>query len=166
MTSETTSDTQPAATAGVRALVAEGVIKNYVTGAVGLSAIPVPLFDIAAITALQLAMIRKLAKLYGKPFSEKLARTLITSLVGGFVGYGLGATSASLVKAVPGIGWLIGYATLPLMAGATTYALGKVFVKHFEEGGSLFDLEPASLKAMYVRELKKGKRFSETVAAA
>lgn len=164
MTSEAIADGQPDATAGVRALVAEGIIKNYVAGSIGASAIPVPLFDIAAIGVLQLRMIQRLAKLYGRAFSEKLGRSLISALVGGFVGYGLGATSSSLLKVVPGVGSLIGFATLPLMAGATTYALGKVFVKHFEDGGSLFDLEPDSLKALYVKELKRGRKISEAAA--
>lgn len=163
MDSEPTADTQPDATQGVRALAAQGLIKNYVTGTVGLSAVPVPLFDIAAISALQLLMIRKLAKLYGKRFSEKVARSVMTSLVGGFVGFGLGATSSSLLKIVPGVGQLMGFATLPLMAGATTYALGKVFAKHFEEGGSLFDMEPASLKELYEHYLKKGKEAAAAV---
>ena len=164
MTSEAIADAKPEAAAGVRALVAEGIIKNYVAGSIGASAIPLPVVDIAAIGALQLRMIQKLSKLYGQAFSQKLVRSSIVSLAGGFVGYGLGATSSSLLKAVPGIGWLMGFATLPLMAGATTYALGKVFVKHFEDGGSLFDLEPDSLKALYVKELKRGKKISEALA--
>ena len=36
----------------------------------------------------------------------------------------------------------VGGATMVLISGPTTWALGKVFIQHFETGGTLLDLNP------------------------
>lgn len=140
-----------------RVLAAESMVKNYVIGAVGVSIVPVPLVDIAAVSALQLRMIQKLSELYGKPFSEELVRSLIAAFGGSIAGYGAGMTAMSLVRIVPGIGWMLSLMSIPVLSGAATYAIGKVFIKHYEEGGSILDLNTDTLKAYYREQFEKGK---------
>lgn len=158
---------KPAAEAAAKvdiahSLAADSTIKTYVIAAVAASVVPVPLFDIAAIAAVQLRMIQKISQLYGRPFSESLARNIISSLAGSVLGYGLGATVAiSLAKIIPGVGWAIGMVSLPVVAGATTYALGRVFVRHYEDGGSIFDFNTTKMKAYYEEQFEKGKRIAE-----
>ncbi|MBU0724003.1 MAG: DUF697 domain-containing protein [Alphaproteobacteria bacterium] len=138
-------------------LAGNSLIKNYVVASVAASAVPVPLFDIAAVTAIQLRMIQKLSHLYGKPFSEGVVRSIIASLGGSVVGIGVGAMAASLVKFVPVIGWAASIMSLPLIAGASTYAIGQVFQKHYAEGGTAFDLKTEDVKAYYKEQFEKGK---------
>ena len=149
-----------------RGLIAENLIKNHVLGAVAASIVPVPLFDIAAVVAIQLRMIAKLSDLYGKPFSEKLGRNIITSLAGGVFGYGAGVTVAiSLTKLIPGVGWMLGMVSLPVVAGATTYAIGQVIAKQYETGGDLFDLSTEAMRAFYDQQFEKGKKLAEAAKA-
>ncbi len=149
-----------------RALLAESRIKTSVIAAATASAVPIPLFDIAAVAAIQLRMIQKLSELYGRPFSERLARNVVTALGGGALGFGAGTLVAiSLTKTVPGIGWMLGVASLPAVAGATTYAIGRVFAHHYERGGSLFDLSPDAFRAHYRREFEAGKRLAVPAAS-
>ena len=83
----------------------ESLIKNHVLGACAASLVPAPLFDIAAITAVQIRMIYKLALLYDKTFSESAVRNIIAALGGGVVGHGGGVIVAvSLAKLIPGFG--------------------------------------------------------------
>ncbi|MEO1103780.1 MAG: hypothetical protein AAFW98_08655, partial [Pseudomonadota bacterium] len=104
--------------------------------------------------------------LYGQPFSERIGRNVITSLAGGVLGYGAGATVAiSLTKLVPGVGWMIGMASLPLVAGASTYAVGQVFVKHFEEGGSMANISAEMMQDYYREQFEKGKRVANAAKA-
>jgi len=70
-------------------------------------------------------------------------------------------TAGSLVKLIPGIGSLIGGATVSVFAGASTYALGEVFKKHFESGGTILDFDPARLKKMYKEKFEKGKKVAK-----
>src|SRR3546814_13443663 len=89
--------------------------------------------------ALQMRMIQRISLLYGHTYSEKAVRSTILSLVGSSVTVGLGIGAASLLKMVPGIGWALGGLGMPALCGASTYAVGQVYIKHFEEGGSLLD---------------------------
>ncbi|MBR9970303.1 YcjF family protein [Magnetospirillum sulfuroxidans] len=144
-----------------RGLVAENMIKNYVIGSVAAAIVPVPLFDIAAVVGIQLRMIQKLSELYGKPFSESLGRSIIASLAGGVVGYGAGMVVAvSLTKLIPGVGWMMGMVSLPVIAGGSTYAIGQVFMKHYENGGDISDLCAKSWSAFYQEQFEKGKELA------
>jgi uncharacterized protein (DUF697 family) len=146
-----------------RVLVAENQIKTYVIASVAASVVPLPVFDIAAVAAIQLRMIQKLSELYDRPFSENAVRNVVTALGGGVFGFGAGAAVAiSLTKFVPGIGWMLGMVSLPVVAGAATYAIGRVFVRHYEEGGSVFDLRADTMRGYYQQQLERGK----TIAAS
>jgi uncharacterized protein (DUF697 family) len=149
-----------------RALTGESKIKSYVIASVAASIVPVPLFDIAAITAIQLRMIQKLSQLYGTPFSESAVRNVITALAGGVLGYGVGAAVAiSMTKAIPGIGWMLGMVSMPAIAGGSTYAIGRAYLKHFEEGGSVFDFDVESMRTYYEEQFEKGKKLAAKVKA-
>jgi len=161
-TASTTTDTPPVSATMVDesiaiTLTANNLVKDYVIASVALGAVPVPLLDLAGVAAIQLRMIQKLSQLYGKPFSQSLGRSVIASLAGSFGGLTAGAVAGSVVKVVPGIGWALSMAAVPAVAGASTYAIGKVFVKHYEEGGSLVDLDTAKFKAFYHEQFEKGK---------
>jgi hypothetical protein len=48
-----------------------------------------------------------------------------------------------------------------VFAGASTYALGQVFKRHYESGGTILDFDPARLKKMYKEQFEKGKKVAE-----
>ena len=145
-----------------RALKSEIVIKNHVLGACAGSIVPVPLFDLAAVTAVQVNMIHKLAAMYGQTFSESPVRNTIAALVGGVGGPWAGAVvGVSLAKLIPVVGWAIGVVAMPAVVGASTYAIGHVFLRHFREGGSIYDISTEKVRGYYKEQFAKGK----TVAA-
>jgi uncharacterized protein (DUF697 family) len=148
-------------------LKAENLIKNHVMAAGGFSLVPLPLLDLAAITVVQVRMIQKLAAMYGKTFSEKPVRNTIIALAGGVVGQGAGATAAfSLTKFIPGFGWMIGLVSMPVVVGATTYAIGHVFLRHFEQGGSVYDMSVESARGYYKEQMEKGKKLAAAAKAS
>jgi hypothetical protein len=51
--------------------------------------------------------------------------------------------------------------TVSVFAGASTYALGEVFKKHFSSGGTILDFDPGRLKKMYKEKFEKGKKVAE-----
>lgn len=144
-----------------RALTADNVIKDHVIASVAASIVPVPVFDIASVVAIQLRMIQKLSQLHGKPFSEGAARKVIFALAGGVMGYGAGAmVAASATKLIPGIGWMVGMVSLPVVAGASTYAVGRSILKHYEDGNSLFDFSVDKMRDYYKQQFEKGKAMA------
>ena len=58
---------------------------------------------------------------------------------------------------LPFVGYVVGGLSTPLLAGAATYAVGKVFIQHFESGGTLLDFEPAKVREYFRQEFSVGQ---------
>jgi uncharacterized protein (DUF697 family) len=125
------------------------VVREYMGWATGGGLIPVPLVDLAAIALVELKMVHSLANLYGVPFSRSAAKSIIGALIGGGGTYVLAAPVASVVKFVPVVGQFFGMLSEPALAAAATYALGKVFIQHFESGGTLLDFNIRNQRRQY-----------------
>ena len=141
-----------------RARHAETIIRNHVIWSLGAGFIPVVAADVLAVSALQLDMIRQLCRVYDVNFSETQGKAIVTSLTSSTIAR-LSATS--LTKLIPVVGSVIGGVTNSVFAGASTYALGEVFRKHFESGGTILDFDPERLKKMYKEKFEKGKKVAE-----
>lgn len=137
---------------------ADTVIRNHVIWSMGAGFIPILIADIFAVSALQLDMIRQLCRVYDIDFSETQGKAIVTSLTSSTLAR-IGA--GSLTKIIPGIGSLLGGVTVSVFAGASTYALGEVFKKHFESGGTILDFDPARLRKYYKEKFEKGKAVAK-----
>lgn len=137
---------------------AETIIRNHVIWSMGAGLIPVLIADIFAVSALQLDMIRQLSRVYNVDFSEQQGKAIVTSLTSSTIAR---VSAGSLIKLIPGVGSLLGGLTVSIFAGASTYALGEVFKKHYETGGTILDFDPARLKKMYKEKFEKGKKMAE-----
>ena len=137
-----------------KAALAEQSIKKHMLAAVAVGVTPLPWVELAALTGLQLNLLRCLAKIYAVEFSTQIGKSAIGALVGSDLSVAL---SVSLVKALPGPGWVVGAASVALLGAASTYALGKVFVQHFESGSTFLTFDPAQVKAYYAQQYEQGK---------
>lgn len=117
------------------AVRAERILENSMAASMGLGILPLPLLDTAGIMGIQLYMIRELSKTYEVEFSLIRSQAFVTSLIGG-VGSVSIATGlfGSLVKMIPVFGGVAGALTLPVIAGAATYALGRLCIQSFSQG--------------------------------
>lgn len=136
---------------------ADSIIKNHMIWSMGAGFIPVPIADLFAVSAIQLDMIRQMCKLYDVDFKQTEGKALITALTGS----GLARLGARAVKFIPGVGSILGGVTMAALSGASTYALGEVFKKHFETGGTFLDFDPQRLKNYYNEKFEKGKEVAE-----
>ena len=102
-------------------------------------------------------MISDLAKQYGQKFSRDSGKAVLGSLLGGTVPAVAGPVAASALKGLPVIGQAVGAAAMPGVAGASTYAVGKVFIQHFESGGTMLDFDPDRVRAYYAQEFEKAR---------
>ena len=156
---ESGGDTLAAVIDEAQEIAANGIVKNHIIASIALGLVPAPLFDIAALTATQMSLLRTLSGHYGVSFDDHSSKALLTSLVGGSLPV-LGAVGfSSLVKLIPGIGTLAGSASLSIVAGAVTYAIGQTFIMHFEAGGTLEDFDPKQAREFFKREVGNGKEF-------
>ena len=131
------------------------IIRNHVIWSMGASyVVPLPIADVFAVSALQLDMIRQLCRVYNIDFAETQGKALVTSLTTSAM---TKAGARSLIKLIPGIGTVIGGVATAILNGASTYALGEVFKKHFGSGGTFLDFDTDRLKKMYNEKFEKGK---------
>lgn len=137
----------------------DAIIRKRVYAAVGVGFVPVPLVDLAGLTAIQLELIHALAKAYGVEFQKERVKSIISSLCGGVLSVAMVPFFASIFKSIPVIGTTAGGATISIVGGASTYALGKVFDRHFRKGGNLLNLDAQEAKTYFKTKLEEGKNL-------
>ena len=119
---------------------ANSIVERHTAYAAVGGIIPVPIANVASITAVIVRMVKLLSDLYGIPFERDRARAIVVGLMGGAMPTGLGAaTTSTLFYIVPGSG-LVGLAVSSIAAVACTRSIGRIFVEHFESGSTLHDL--------------------------
>ena len=143
-----------------RSSKAKSLIKNYVIASMGISLVPVPILDLLGLTGTQLKMLHSLANLYDVPFSKNMGKSLIAALTGSVMPTSTALTLASFAKVVPGLGTATGMASVAILGGGATYAIGSVFMQHFESGGTLLDFEPKKMRTFFASKLKEGKQVA------
>jgi len=137
---------------------AESIINQYMLGAIAVGLIPIPLVDLVALSALQLKMLHRLANLYGIPFSTNRGNALIAALLGGGVSFSFSRNLASLVKGLPVYGQVTSMISLSIFGGASTYAIGRVFMQHFESGGTFLTFDPQQVSDYYAEQFDKAQK--------
>lgn len=131
----------------------DSIVRNHMIWSMGAGVIPVPLVDFLAVGAIQIDMVRQISRAFDIDYKESEGKTLITALTGA----GLARMGASLIKSIPGIGSVLGGASSAVLSGASTFAVGQVFKKHFETGGTFLDFDLGRLKKYYDEQFEKGK---------
>lgn len=109
---------------------ADELIHNHVAGAAAAAAIPLPFFDLVAVTAVQLSLMRRLGRLYGADVGVDAAGAVGVGLFGAL----LPRVAASALKILPGIGTIGGAVAQSALSGATTWALAQSMRDRLERG--------------------------------
>jgi uncharacterized protein (DUF697 family) len=132
---------------------ANRMVKKYMYISLAAGAVPVVWLDMVALTGLQLKLLRDLANLYEVNFSSQLAQSAIAALMSGGAVYPV----AALAKQIPIAGWLATLGSVALFSGASTYAVGQVFIQHFASGGTFLTFDPEQVKEYYRQLLTQGR---------
>jgi uncharacterized protein (DUF697 family) len=136
---------------------ASEIVQKHVLWSMGSGLIPFPILDSIAVTVVQLDMLRQISHLYGKEFSENIGKSVISLLTSGF----LVRQGASFIKAIPILGSVVGGLSFSILAGASTYAIGQVFIQHFESGGDWLDFDTDKFKNFYKEKFEQGKKVAQ-----
>ncbi|MDP2997829.1 MAG: DUF697 domain-containing protein [Bryobacterales bacterium] len=139
-------------------------VKNYMWWSMGAGLIPVPWVDLAAVAGVQLKVLAEISKIYGVPFQENAGKAAISSLVGFVLPHAMAfGAVGSLLKAIPVVGVLPGAPAMGLFAGAYTWALGNVFIQHFESGGTFLTFAPEKVKEYFQARFEEGRKVAATM---
>jgi uncharacterized protein (DUF697 family) len=138
---------------------AQNTVKTHMVSGMALGLLPAPLFDIMALSGVQLNLLRSLCKHYAVDFDEQLGKGMVSALVSGSLPVLTVLGLSSFAKLIPGIGTVGGALSMTVLAGATLYATGQVFIRHFEAGGTLLDFDSKHWQAFFKQQLEEGKTF-------
>ncbi len=137
---------------------ANDLVKKWMWWTMGAGLIPVPFVDLAAVSGVQLKMLSDLSELYGIKFSENKGKSIISALLGSIVPNSLaGGSVGCILKMIPFFGTVLGGVSMSLFSGAATYAIGKVFIQHFESGGTFLDFDPVKVRDYFNSKFEEGK---------
>jgi uncharacterized protein (DUF697 family) len=137
------------------------IISSAVKWSAGAVAIPLPVVDLIGLGFVQVKMVRNLAKAYGVNPNDKILEGLISAVL---------ATMATMtipimlvgssLKAAPVGGTVLGSVGNAAFGAASTYAIGKVFVRHFEGGGTIASFSADAAKDELKKEVSSAKAAS------
>jgi uncharacterized protein (DUF697 family) len=149
---------------------ARSIVRRYMFGNAAIGLVPIPIVDLVALTGVQIKMVQALAEHYGVDFKADVVKSSLISLVSGLGALTVGAGLAlSAFKLLPIGGITAAVFSLPAASAALTYAVGRVYIMHFEAGGTLLDFDPQKMHAYfrdsYQTGLKVAKVESPTPAA-
>lgn len=136
---------------------AKSIVLNYSIGASGAAMLPLPLVDLVVMSSLQVKMLNSLANHYELPFSKEIGKSLIAALLGTLTTASASSTLGSLTKGLPGLGTATGIASMSIFGGASTFAIGQVFIQHFEAGGTFLDFKPEAVRRHFAEQFKTGE---------
>jgi uncharacterized protein (DUF697 family) len=157
----------PANEADVRVARAMEIVKRNMLWSAAAGVVPIPMLELVAITGIEVKLVKELADHYGVSFRRDLAKTAVLSLVGSLGSVALGKMIAlSSMRAIPFLGQLVAAVSVPGMAAAITYAIGRVFVSHFEAGGTLLDFDPAETREFFRTEFANGVKQAATTVTS
>jgi uncharacterized protein (DUF697 family) len=101
--------------------------------------IPLPLVNVAGVTAIILRMTKSLCQLYAVPYDRGRARAVAVSLAAGAIPSTASAVTAStLIYFVPGAN-MVGLAISSVTASVCARTVGYRFIQHFENGADLLN---------------------------
>lgn len=140
---------------------ADRIIHEHVLWSIGAGLVPLPIIDIFAVTAVQLDMLKQLARLHSVSLTESEGKAWVSTLAGNVVA----RVGANALKLIPGIGTIIGGVSMSILSGASTYAIGQVAERHFETGGNFGNLDMAAAKRAYEQELERGKQVASNLSS-
>ena len=134
------------------------IISSSVRWSAAAGAVPLPILDLVALGVVQAKMISDISRAYGQPVNAEAAKSVVSVLLGTLLPAGVtGALLGSGSKTVPMLGTVLGMVSMAAFGAAATYAIGKVFVRHFEKGGSLESFSAAAVKEELKAEFSRAK---------
>jgi uncharacterized protein (DUF697 family) len=150
---------EPAAapTMSDRQLLAHEIVKKHVAYAAVVGLVPLPLVNAAGVAGIEIKLLHDLAEIYGVPFRQDRVKSIVTSLIGGVLSTELGVVTAGAVKGWSILGGVLAFVCVPTFAGAVTYAVGRVFIQHFESGGTFLDFDPEKVQHYFKAQFQRGK---------
>lgn len=137
---------------------AERMVKQFAMGSLSSLLVPSLLAEWVLLPAIQLTLIHRLCAIYGQKFVINAAKAKIAIFLSWLVMLSASNPVGLALQHIPLIGSNWQRISTALIGSASTYAIGKVFILHFEAGGTLLNLDPEKLRSYYVEQFEKERK--------
>lgn len=145
-------------------VLAVRTVKKYMWWSMGAALIPVPFVDWAAVSGVQLKMLAELSKIYDVRFVENQGKAVLGALTGFILPNAVACgIIGSALKGIPVLGVLAGGSAMAVFCGAYEWALGNVFIQHFESGGTFLTFDPEAVKEYFRTKFEEGRNVVKTM---
>jgi uncharacterized protein (DUF697 family) len=148
--------------------VALKTVERYSKLAAGVGLLPTFVLNFAAVLAVQIMMVSKIAKIFHVSNDKERIRRSILTLLGSVltssVGHGIGLAVVSIPAVLAST--VLSFVVAPALAYSLTSALGHVFVMHFQSGGTLLTFDPKLVRAHFMKAFKAAGGTHEPDASA
>lgn len=150
--SEPAAEAEPVAAAPIderselRRAAAQAIVDRHVTYAAVGGLVPIPFVDAAALIVIVTRMIRSLARHFDRPTEPERLRMVAAAVVGGVAPPMVSGTIVSgFARMIPAT-MLLSAAISSVTAVALTRTIGRAFIRHFEENGTIDDFDVARFR--------------------
>jgi uncharacterized protein (DUF697 family) len=133
-----------------REAAAMDIVYRYMAASAGAALIPVAGIDVAVLAGIHVAMIKRLCDHYAVDFSEHTARNLLIAIAGSVVRCTVGSVlGRKVLGLLPLTASLAGWVLMSASSATFSYGIGRLFIHHFEAGGTLLSFDPSQLHDVF-----------------
>lgn len=136
---------------------ADGIIRRYALFGTATGLIPVFGLDVAALTAIQVKMIKELANVYEYDIEDQMIRMSITTGVTSLAGRLVTAVATTITKAFSPLKFIIGGATQAALSGFMTAETGKIYQARMANGQNPADISVSEIVNHIVSMVQQGE---------
>lgn len=145
---------------------AYAIVHNNVAWSCAAGLVPLPIVDLATLTLVEVRMLEQLTTHYNLPFSRTRARAYVAALFGSFGAtmVGFGSMKVAMLS-IPYAGPFVAAVSVPTVAGVITYAIGRLFIREFESGGTFMDFDPIQAHSAEVERCQRANAVGANSAS-
>jgi uncharacterized protein (DUF697 family) len=125
------------------------IVHRYMAFSAGAALIPFTGFDVAALAGIHVALIKELCDHYDVDFTEHTARNVLIGVAGSIVPGTVGSiVGKKILGMLPVASAMFGWTLMSAGSAAFSYAIGRLFIEHFEGGGTLLSFDHHRMHAV------------------
>ena len=136
---------------------ADAIVKRYALFGTATGLIPTFGLDVAALTAIQVKMIKDLADVYEYDINDQMIRTTITTGVTALGSRILTGLATSLTKSFSPLKFLVGGATQAALSGFMTAEIGKIYQARLSSGQNPSEITVGEIINHIIAQVQEGK---------
>ncbi len=118
------------------------IVHRYMAISAGAALIPFAGVDVLALAGIHVALIKELCEHYDIDFNEHTARNVLIGVAGSIVPGTVGSIlGRKILGTLPVANAVVGWTRMSAGSAALSYGIGRLFIEHFEGGGTLLSMD-------------------------